>query len=398
MAPAISEIQTPVAPRSRVRSVALNLFALLVGAGAAVLLLELLLQIHNPFLARIKGGRIVLLTKKQYHIRNYTIPTLDKEITMTRNSIGFRGAEPPADFDRYFTMFSVGGSTTQCFYLSDDKTWTALLGDKMAASFHPVWINNAGLDGHSTKGHIVLMEDHIRKYHPKVVFFLIGTNDISKSTEPGVADGENVKGPLVFRNLTTFLRTASAYSEVAALIGNLDRSWNAYRRGVLHKLIDLRRQGTIDVSDDFRREYLAQYAGSHLQGFEDRVRRLVQICRDAQITPVLITQPLVLGSGTDDVTGADLARIQVLDEPGVNGALFWDLHEMYNDVTRRVAREQNVLLVDMGRELPKSSRYFYDYMHFTNEGAQAVANIIYRDVCSPLQKSFAAFVSGSCAN
>ncbi len=386
-----------VPPPPRSRSILLNAIAIVIGALAAVLLLELLLQIHNPFLARIKGNRIVLLTKKKFHIRNYTIPSLDREITMTRNSIGFRGAEPPADFARYLSMFTVGGSTTQCFYLSDDKTWTARLGDRMARSFQPVWINNAGLDGHSTRGHIVLMEDHIRKFHPKAVFFLIGTNDITKDKDPGVADGENVKGPLVFRSPTAFLRTASAYSEVAALIGNLDRSLNAYRRGVLHRFIDLRKQGNVDPSDEFRKQYLAEYSGVFVQSFEDRVKRLVQISRDAQITPVLITQPIVAGSGIDDVTGADLARMQIVDQPaGVNGALFWELHEMYNDVTRRVAREQNVMLVDLGRELPKSSRYFYDYMHFTNEGAQAVADIIYRDVCPQFQKSFAPYVAGSC--
>jgi len=377
----------------------LNVFALVAGALAALLLLELLLQIHNPFLARIKGNRIVLLTSKQFHIKNVTIPSLDPEITMTRNSIGFRGPEPPADFASRFTMFSVGGSTTQCFYLSDDKTWTARLGDKLNGSFRSVWINNAGLDGHSTKGHIVLMEDHIRKYHPKVTFFLIGTNDITKDSEAGVADGENVKGPLVFRNPTTLLRTLSAYSEVAALIGNFDRSWNAYRRGVLHRYIDLRKQPTVTSDPEFERRYLAQYCGVYLQQFEDRVRRLVQISRDAQITPVLVTQPLAVGSGIDDATGVDLAKTQIVDQPaGVNGAVYWDLHEMYNDVTRRVAREQNVALVDLGRELPKSTRFYYDYMHFTNEGAQAVADVIYRDVCPGFEKTFAAYATGPCAN
>jgi lysophospholipase L1-like esterase len=400
LAQQINDFGTATAPvrlRSRWRAAILNLLALGAGVLGALLVLELLLQVHNPFLARIKGNRIVLLTKKQFHIRNYTIPSLDKEITMTRNSIGFRGEDPPADFANHLTIFTVGGSTTQCFYLSDDKTWAARLGDELSQSFRGVWINNAGLDGHSTSGHIVLMEDHIAKFHPKIVYFLIGTNDINKDSHAGVADGENVKGPLVFRTPTTFLRTLSAYSEVAALIGNLDRSWSAYRRGVLHKYIDLRKQGNVDVSEDFRHEFLAQYAGIYLQGFEDRIRRLVQISRDAQITPVLITQPLAVGSGIDDVTGVDLARIQIVDRPGVNGQLFWELHEMYNDATRRVAEEERVMLVDLGRELPKTSHYFYDYMHFTNEGAQAVADILYRDTCPGLQQTFPRYASRACA-
>jgi lysophospholipase L1-like esterase len=49
---------------------------------------------------------------------------------------------------------------------------------------------------------------------------------------------------------------------------------------------------------------------------------------------------------------------------------------MYNDATREVAKELNVPLVDLAREMPKSSRYYYDYIHFTEEGTQKVGEIL----------------------
>ena len=42
----------------------------------------------------------------------------------------------------------------------------------------------------------------------------------------------------------------------------------------------------------------------------------------------------------------------------------------YNDVLRALAAEENTLLIDLARQLPKDSRYFYDTLHFTNEGAK----------------------------
>jgi lysophospholipase L1-like esterase len=386
-------------PHSRARSVLLNVVTLLAGAVAAVLLLELLLQIHNPFLARIKGDRIVLLTNTHQRIRNYTIPSLDREITMTRNSIGFRGADPPADFAKYLTIFAIGGSSTQCFYLSDDATWPARLGDRLARSFRSVWINNAGLDGHSSYGNLVLLQDHILKFHPKMALLMVGGNDVTKDSNPGVADGENVRGPLVLRSPTTFLRTLSAYSEVAALIANMERSWAAYHRGVLHQEIDLTRQGFVgEVSDDFRQRFLAPYRGIHLQNYEDRLRRLVQVAREAGIAPIFITQPSLVGAGIDDAKHVDLERLAIPEFPGVNGRVFWEMHDMYNDVTRRVARELNVILVDLAHMLPKSSRYFYDYEHFTNAGAGAAAEIVYRTICPGLQTQFNSYSSGACVN
>lgn len=387
----------PAKPCPQTRSRLRSLFALPAIVLGGTLLLELLLQIHNPFLKRIKSGRVVLPGAERFHIRNRTVPSLDPEITVTRNSIGFRGPEPPSDFAGYLSFFTMGGSVAQGFYLSDGHTWSARLGDRLSGSFRRVWINNAALDPQSTRGYLAMLEDYIRNFHPKAVLFQ-PTNDAVTDEEPGVGDGENVKGPLIFRSPTTFIRTLSPYSEVAGLMADFDRRWRFYHYGVLHHAIDLRQWGTVDTSEEFRNAFLSRYAGIHLSGYGDRLRRLIQLCRQAQITPVLVTEPNLVGVGTDDVTHVDLARVAIEDFPGVNGKLFWDLHEMYNDMTRRVAREQNVTLVDLAEELPKSSRFFYDYLHFTNAGAEAAANIAYRDICPPLSEKFSSYRIRPCQN
>lgn len=392
-----STVAPPSTPRPRPRSRFRRVFALPAIALAGFALIELILQIHNPFLKRIKSGRVVLPAAERIRIQNRTVPSLDPEIIVTRNSIGFRGPEPPANFSAYLTIFTMGGSVAQGFYLSDGHTWSARLADRLSTSFRRVWMNNAALDSQSTRGYLAMLDDYIRNFHPKVVLFQ-PTNDAVTDESPGVGDGENIKGPLVFRTATTFLRTLSPYSEIAGLIADFDRRWNLYRHGVLHHAIDLRQWGTVDSSEEFRHAFLARYAGIHLSGYGDRLRRLVQLCRQSQITPVLVTEPNLVGFGIDDVTHVDLARVAIEDFPGVNGKLFWDLHEMYNDMTRRVAREQNVVLVDLARELPKSSRFFYDYLHFTNAGAQAAGDIAYRDICPALDAKFSSFRIAPCLN
>src|SRR5918994_778214 len=140
---------------SRLRSFLAKALLTVFGVIVALLLLELLLQLYNPLQTRIKGNRIVLTTNKTYHIKNDIIKTLPAEVTVTRNSLGFRGPNPPSDIANHLSLVSIGGSTTQNFFLSDDQTWTARLGEELGKSFSPVWINNAGLDGHSTHGHQV---------------------------------------------------------------------------------------------------------------------------------------------------------------------------------------------------------------------------------------------------
>jgi lysophospholipase L1-like esterase len=369
---------------SRLRSALLGLITLVLGCLAAVLLLEGLLRFHNPFQARIKGNRIVLLTNKQYHIKNDIIPSLDPVVTVTRNSLGFRGPDPPADLASKLSIVAVGGSTTQCFFLSDDKTWPARLAADLEPAFHDLWVNNAGLDGHSTYGHLVLLEDQVVKLHPKVVVFLVGANDVGRDPEVEF-DAENVKGSVSFHSPTAFIKSLSPYSEVASLIANLYRSANAYKHGLMHQKIDLKEFHPIGtLPPEAEEKYLAEYAAPrYLTGYEDRLRKLISISRTNGVEPVLVTQPLLEGPAVDEVTGVDLASIEVW--PNRSGKMVWDLQEVYNDVTRRAGREQNVQVIDLARRLPKSSRNFYDFIHFTNAGAQAVADILAEDLCPSLR-------------
>lgn len=379
---------------SRLRSFAMNMLSLGIGLIAAILVLELLLHFFNPFQARIKGNRIVLLTNKQYHIKNDIIPTLDPVIDQRRNSLGFRGPDPPPDLGSKLSLISIGGSTTQCFFLSDDKTWTARLGDRLAKTFRDVWVNNAGLDGHSTYGHLVLLEDHVARLHPKVVLFLIGANDVGR--DPNVEfDAENIKGPISFHSPTAFIKSLSPYSEVASLIANLYRSLNAYKEGLIHQKIELTKLGYLDPTPEAERQALAGSASEHyLHGFEERVRKLIAISKANGIEPVLLTQPILAGAGKDDITGVDLARVVV--SPGHNGKMWWEALEKYNDVTRRVGQENGLLVIDVAHELPKSSRYYYDFIHYTNAGADKIAGIIYDHLCPDLSHHFDGFAKGPC--
>ena len=80
------------------------------------------LRVYNPLGQRIYGDQIVLPKNMQRTIRNDGNPKLDELIQFSTNSIGFRGAEPPRDFDRALTVVAIGGSTTECLFPSNGKS------------------------------------------------------------------------------------------------------------------------------------------------------------------------------------------------------------------------------------------------------------------------------------
>jgi lysophospholipase L1-like esterase len=359
-----------------------NLGLLLGGCLVALAVLEVLLRVYNPLEMRFRPDRIVLPVNKRYIFDNTEkFPTkLPKTTIHTKNSLGFRGAPPPRDFPDYLTIITIGGSTTECFYLSDGRTWPDLLGQQLSRGFKRVWVNNAGLDGATTYRHLILMEDYVVKLRPKVALFLVGINDVGAGD---IAAAEARRG----HDLKQRWRVLLHRSEVYALGQNLWRYFMAQRRGLHHTEIDLRKAGRLEQLPDGP-GLLKDYETNSLPFFAARLEKLVKVCRDHGIEPVLITQPTLYGPGIDPVTGVDLETVIVGDQ---NGRFLFQAIDLYNEATRRVAQKNGVLLVDLARELPRNSAFYYDYLHYTESGAKAVAGIVDRHLAPWLAARYPSF-------
>ncbi len=203
-----------------------NLILLSVSIIISLLILEGFLRIYSPFPIRIKGDKIFLPVNVSYNIKNSKIAKLDLEIKHTKNSLGFRGEEIPRDFEKYLSIITVGGSTTECYYLSDNKTWPYLLGENLKKNFTDIWINNAGLDGNSTSGHKILLEDYIIKIKPKLVLFFSGLNDICADNPQFCPKIKSIRS---LRH--KFVSWSTEKSELANFVVNVFRAIRAKKNG-----------------------------------------------------------------------------------------------------------------------------------------------------------------------
>lgn len=356
--------------------------ALLAGTVVALLLAEVVLRVFNPLGLRLRGDRIELPRNQRQVLRNHSNPRLPASIVYARNSLGLRGPEPPASFASALTVIVVGGSTTESRYQSEGETWADLTGLHLAAHFRDLWINNAGLDGHSTFGHVLLLEQHLLALRPAVLVFLVGVNDVGRLGPKQVDDALAGEGEA---DLLTRLSRGSA---LLATLQNLGRAEDARQaRLFVFGDLDLRRLPHLTYSGRRPEKALREHRERYLPGYRERLHLLLTLCREAGIVPVLATQPALYGPATDDRTGVDLGTMVVNERQKLNGALAWEILELYNDTTRELGREREVPVVDLARSLPKSSRLFYDFVHFTGEGAQAVATVMARGLCPALARA-----------
>jgi hypothetical protein len=332
------------------------------------ILLEVALRIYNPFQLRLKGDRIVLPANQKQVIHNKINPKLDTLIVNTRNSLGFRGPERPANCENLLSIITVGGSTTECHFLSDDKTWPHHLEQILADSLDGVWVNNAGLDGHSTFGHQVLLNDHLVKIKPKVILFYIGINEV-ENDKPSYHDQLNFKG--TYFSLKQFI---FSNSEVLNLALNLSRGWRAqHMHNTTHAMLDLRKGNELILTEKEISDRLAAQQ-EYLAGSGKRIEALIDTCRKYSIHPVFLTQPILMGEGADSTTGVNLENFKLNEN--LNGKLIWEMLKLYNENTRAICAKKQVPVIDIASQFPKNSIYFYDNSHYTNEGARKLAELV----------------------
>ena len=140
--------------------------------------------------------------------------------------------------------------------------------------------------------------------------------------------------------------------------------------------------------DDATMQAAARMVDDHrpyLDAYARRIDEILELCRRNGIEPVLLTQPALNGDAVDPTTGVRLDTAAIGKD--ANGHVNWLVQELYNDVTRRKSAAASVLLIDLAREMPKDSKYFADWIHFTGAGAALVGELVYRHLEPRLAQS-----------
>jgi hypothetical protein len=126
------------------------------------------------------------------------------------------------------SVVAIGGSTTECSALNNGKDWPALTNASLHSKFSKLWLNNAGFGGHSTFGHLYLKREYVSSISPKVILYLVGINDVLRSSENPGTTLPNNKHPYLLCPLPLVL---ADNTEIGMIGLNLLRLGKAYLLG-----------------------------------------------------------------------------------------------------------------------------------------------------------------------
>ncbi|MCH7591559.1 MAG: SGNH/GDSL hydrolase family protein [Planctomycetes bacterium] len=298
-------------------------------------------------------------------------------VRFTTNRWGMRGSTPPVGpaWDEATTIVAIGGSTTQCFFLDDSRTWPAVLEKELRSTGHNVWVGNAGQAGHSTIGHVAMVDGPIAQIRPDYVLFLVGVNDLSVSLRPQWRWDESMSESLL------------GQARSAGLNWLLDHSRLAYR---LHLAKQVHFDGSTVRSKDFSialptepatgDEYRPALGDdgilTSLPLFRRNVVSLIEVVRSFGATPVFLTQPLLIEDSPQWANVRARSSWMKKQKVHLTGDGYARLLDRFNDVLLDICAQRNVPCLDLAGIVPHSTDYYYDLVHYNDAGAKLVGEAV----------------------
>ena len=279
------------------------------------------------------------------------------------------------------TLAFLGGSTTECRVVPEDSRFPYLVGRRLEEAL-TVKVNsyNAARSGNNSLHSINILLHKLMPLKPDIVVMMHNINDLVALLYEKTYWNNNASRRVIVVMKPTLTGQVRGFFQVL----REDTVPHLYR--AITELSQRLKGGKEQEVDEFKnvrgrqvvidRDYLLREFRSNLQMFVD-------MCRDRQITPVLMTQPNRLAGNLDPGTWKE---VKVMEAQGIKFAQFEELHGLFNQAIREVGAANQVLVVDLAREIPAEPDYVYDPVHLTEKASKLAAQVISREL-TPLAKA-----------
>lgn len=360
-------------PSRRRRGIILLLASTGLALGVCEIALRVFAPIADPFLMINQPHLKMTLAPDPVLLPGTSSPS-----HFTTDAKGFRVIHPvnydekPPNIRRIFLL---GGSTTESFYVDDQRTFGALLearlNETLRARGLSVEVINAGRAGTVSADHYYVARQ-LLDYQPDLLIYLIGLNEmqpyITWHYQPVASE---LKGTLRAVALSSqLLRRIVLWYRVRGSTVKVERSPTGVEqalenRGLAQKAVLV----PIPESDKALPFF-----------FLNNMRLIADLHRRHGIKAVLMTQPTMWARDMDP----DLELRTVRDSSGrlvrYSAEEREELLEKYNDVLREMGREGGGIIycLDLARLLPKDRRLYFNDLYFSNLGHERVADIMAR--------------------
>jgi len=293
-------------------------------------------------------------------------------VSYTRDAHGLRGACTEPAKVRVVTL---GGSTTDQVYVDDAQTWQAVLERRLAeaALKQPVCVANAGVDGHTTFGHIAAMERWlplIPGLRPDFILLYIGVNDAALRRER--APGDERASPGLWGRAKAAMQHNSA---LWALWRRLNRppadEAPIFAAHKLLKPVDADYGSTRPAAD------IEALVAQSTVAFRERLQRLLVLIERSGAKPICVSQPSIIYRHFPE-GWRGITETFKLDGRSFNGLDYRASMLALNQVMADLCPRTGGHYIDL-ESRPFDVGDYYDAAHMNGAGTAKVGNYLFEE-------------------
>ena len=302
-----------------------------------------------------------------------------RQVTIRADEQGF--IEPSRIHDEPDLVLAfLGGSTTECRAVPEEQRFPYLVGRRLESRFQlKVNSYNAARSGNNTLHSLNILLHKVLPLEPDIVVMMHNVNDLITLLYEQTYWNQNPSRRVIVEVQPTLKNQVRGFFQV------LREHTIPHLYAGLKELSRRARGADQDVDEfahirgrqiDVDQPYLFQEFSSNLLIFMD-------MCWSRGITPVLMTQANRFVEHLDSKTWKEVA---VLEAQGISYENFRELYHQLNQIIRDQAAENEVLVIDLAREILPEQRFVHDPVHLTERGSKLAAEIISREL-EPVVKS-----------
>ena len=276
-----------------------------------------------------------------------------------RNSLAFRGEEISA---KEIKIIMVGGSTTDERYKPENLSIVGILNTKFREDNLEKKIINAGVEGQSTFGHIHNFKywfNKIEDFKPDFIIFYIGVNDTKSLNDNYLQDGMIEDSS----KLRSFFDNVKSRSFLADLLRKVKHKY--YKRDERKRII-YDYDHSMRESEKQNKFYLNFEEKKKIYNLEDVVYKnklvvekyLKNIDTLYKLTKLINAEPIFIN--------------QVMQQDKYSDVLYSLNRSLVSHCIKK-----NYKFIDLAKQIKGSNDFWWDGVHTTPKGSEAIANEIY---------------------
>ncbi|MEY3368850.1 MAG: hypothetical protein RI973_2005 [Bacteroidota bacterium] len=271
-------------------------------------------------------------------------------------------------------IFFIGGSTTLCQDMDEESRFAYVAG-KLLTDKTGLKVNtyNSSLYMNNTLHDIKALINKVLPKEPDIAVMMETCNDIFMLGAYGSYWEEDAKDLSIMYELEPkpnpivyLLRETKNY-----LFPNL---FQAAKSAFTPRQ---KKEEYVFSSKEYEPE---QYAGDefYVKRFRTNLKMFINICRVADVTPVLMTQAHRLVYPPDPIVSEYIDWITgpAYHDAHLSYKQYMHLQNVFTETIRKVGEEEGVKVIDLEALVPKTKEYLFDPVHYTEKGSLMVAEYI----------------------